>query len=130
MNRGVITLAGETGPATTSQVRTALERYLLDGTTLIDVDLTTVDLCDNSCEGSGRDVVHNGTESRLFRWCVTCHLWRNGLFGVVRRVTLCGLIAVVSGARVYGSRERVERIRRDRRTDRACRCGRWTRGTR
>ena len=36
---------------------------------------------------------------------------------MVGRVTLCGLITAVSGARVYRSRERVERIRRDRRID-------------
>ena len=36
---------------------------------------------------------------------------------MVSRVTLCGLITAVSGARVYRSCERVERIRRDRRMD-------------
>ncbi|MFG2585977.1 STAS domain-containing protein [Streptomyces malaysiensis] len=46
--RALITLAGEIGPATAPQVRTALERCLQDGITTIDVDLTTVGLCDSS----------------------------------------------------------------------------------
>ncbi|MER5213177.1 STAS domain-containing protein [Streptomyces sp. NPDC002838] len=46
--RALITLAGEVGPATAPQVRTALERCLGDGITIIDVDLTTVGLCDSS----------------------------------------------------------------------------------
>ncbi|UQA94455.1 STAS domain-containing protein [Streptomyces halobius] len=46
--RALITLAGENDPATAPQVRAALERCLNDGITTIDVDLTTVGLCDNS----------------------------------------------------------------------------------
>ncbi|MER5184668.1 STAS domain-containing protein [Streptomyces sp. NPDC002896] len=46
--RALITLAGEVGPATAPQVRTALERCLGDDITTIDVDLTTVGLCDGS----------------------------------------------------------------------------------
>ncbi|MFF6997597.1 STAS domain-containing protein [Streptomyces sp. NPDC008313] len=46
--RALITLAGEIDPATTPQVRAALERCLHDGITTIDVDLTTVDRCDTS----------------------------------------------------------------------------------
>ncbi|MEU1103097.1 STAS domain-containing protein [Streptomyces tibetensis] len=46
--RALVTLAGVIDPATASQVRTALERCLHDGITVIDVDLTTVDRCDSS----------------------------------------------------------------------------------
>ncbi|MFH9084564.1 STAS domain-containing protein [Streptomyces sp. NPDC017673] len=46
--RALITLAGEIDPATAPQVRAALERCLHDGITVIDVDMTTVDRCDNS----------------------------------------------------------------------------------
>lgn len=46
--RALITLAGEIGPSTAPQVRTAPERCLHDGITTIDVDLTTVDRCDSS----------------------------------------------------------------------------------
>ncbi|SDF99607.1 anti-anti-sigma factor [Streptomyces griseoaurantiacus] len=46
--RALITLAGEIDPVTAPQVRTALERCLYDGITTIDVDLTTVGLCDTS----------------------------------------------------------------------------------
>ncbi|TXS47735.1 STAS domain-containing protein [Streptomyces sp. t39] len=48
-NRGertVVTLAGDIGPATTPLLRAALEQCLLDGVTVIDVDLTTVGSCD------------------------------------------------------------------------------------
>ncbi|GHE70184.1 STAS domain-containing protein [Streptomyces capitiformicae] len=53
--RALITLAGEIGPATTPQVRTALERCLSDGITTIDVDLTTVGRCDSSGPGAFLD---------------------------------------------------------------------------
>ncbi|MFF8290997.1 STAS domain-containing protein [Streptomyces sp. NPDC016309] len=46
--RALVTLAGVIDPATAPRVRTALERCLHDGITLIDVDLTTVDRCDSS----------------------------------------------------------------------------------
>ncbi|MFI8856039.1 hypothetical protein ACIGW5_05170 [Streptomyces prasinus] len=48
-NRGertLVTLAGDIGPATTPLLRTALEQCLLDGVTVIDIDLTTVGSCD------------------------------------------------------------------------------------
>jgi hypothetical protein len=40
-------------------------------------------------------------ESYPSRPGATCCFWRNGLFRLVGHVTLCGLITVVSGARVY-----------------------------
>ncbi|MGW3497979.1 STAS domain-containing protein [Streptomyces sp. NPDC001020] len=55
-NRGertLVTLAGDIGPATTPLLRAALERCLLDGVTVIDVDLTTV----GSCDARGLDVL-------------------------------------------------------------------------
>ncbi|MET8584590.1 STAS domain-containing protein [Streptomyces collinus] len=55
-NRGertLVTLAGDIGPATTPLLRTALERCLLDGVTVIDIDLTTV----GSCDSRGLDVL-------------------------------------------------------------------------
>jgi anti-anti-sigma factor len=55
-NRGertLVTLAGDIGPATTSLLRAALERCLLDGVTVIDIDLTTV----GSCDARGLDVL-------------------------------------------------------------------------
>ncbi|MFI7501318.1 STAS domain-containing protein [Streptomyces sp. NPDC049687] len=54
-NRGertLVTLAGDIGPATTPLLRAALEQCLLDGVTVIDVDLTTV----GSCDAMGLDV--------------------------------------------------------------------------
>ncbi|MFJ2761795.1 STAS domain-containing protein [Streptomyces prasinus] len=55
-NRGertLVTLAGDIGPATTPLLRTALEQCLLDGVTVIDIDLTTV----GSCDARGLDVL-------------------------------------------------------------------------
>ncbi|MFE4413598.1 STAS domain-containing protein [Streptomyces sp. NPDC056821] len=55
-NRGertLVTLAGDIGPATTPLLRAALERCLLDGVTVIDIDLTTV----GSCDARGLDVL-------------------------------------------------------------------------
>ncbi|MGJ3559952.1 STAS domain-containing protein [Streptomyces sp. INA 01156] len=55
-NRGeqtLVTLAGDIGPATTPLLRTALEQCLLDGVTMIDIDLTTV----GSCDARGLDVL-------------------------------------------------------------------------
>ncbi|WP_329472990.1 STAS domain-containing protein [Streptomyces sp. NBC_01723] len=55
-NRGertLVTLAGDIGPATTPLLRAALERCLLDGVSVIDVDLTTV----GSCDGRGLDIL-------------------------------------------------------------------------
>ncbi|MFJ2016912.1 STAS domain-containing protein [Streptomyces nodosus] len=55
-NRGertLLTLAGDIGPATTPLLRTALEQCLLDGVTVIDIDLTTV----GSCDARGLDVL-------------------------------------------------------------------------
>ncbi|MFI9727977.1 STAS domain-containing protein [Streptomyces sp. NPDC052092] len=46
--RALVTLAGVIDPASAPKVRTALERCLHDGITVIDVDLTTVDRCDGS----------------------------------------------------------------------------------
>ncbi|MER5512234.1 STAS domain-containing protein [Streptomyces sp. NPDC002766] len=46
--RALITLAGEIDATTAPLVRAALERCLYDGMTTIDVDLTTVGLCDRS----------------------------------------------------------------------------------
>ncbi|MDX3264714.1 STAS domain-containing protein [Streptomyces sp. MI02-2A] len=54
-NRGertLVTLAGDIGPATTPLLRAALEQCLLDGVTVIDVDLATV----GSCDARGLDV--------------------------------------------------------------------------
>ncbi|MFF3336781.1 STAS domain-containing protein [Streptomyces sp. NPDC002888] len=54
-NRGertLVTLAGDIGPATTPLLRAALEQCLLDGVTVIDIDLTTV----GSCDAIGLDV--------------------------------------------------------------------------
>ncbi|GAA3878723.1 STAS domain-containing protein [Streptomyces lannensis] len=54
-NRGertLVTLAGDIGPATTPLLRAALEQCLLDGVTVIDVDLTTV----GSCDARGLDI--------------------------------------------------------------------------
>lgn len=48
-NRGertLVTLAGDIGPATTPLLRAALEQCLLDGVTVIDIDLATVGSCD------------------------------------------------------------------------------------
>ncbi|MER5600007.1 STAS domain-containing protein [Streptomyces sp. NPDC002265] len=55
-NRGertLVTLAGDIGPATTPLLRVALEQCLLDGVTVIDIDLTTV----GSCDARGLDVI-------------------------------------------------------------------------
>ncbi|MFJ5153295.1 STAS domain-containing protein [Streptomyces sp. NPDC088353] len=55
-NRGertLVTLAGDIGPATTPLLRAALEQCLLDGVTVIDIDLTTV----GSCDARGLDVL-------------------------------------------------------------------------
>ncbi|MFH9418667.1 STAS domain-containing protein [Streptomyces rochei] len=55
-NRGertLVTLAGDIGPATTPLLRAALERCLLDGVSVIDIDLTTV----GSCDARGLDVL-------------------------------------------------------------------------
>lgn len=46
--RALVTLAGVIDPVTAPRVRAALEQCLRDGITLIDVDLTTVDRCDDS----------------------------------------------------------------------------------
>ncbi|MEU7056726.1 STAS domain-containing protein [Streptomyces sp. NPDC046197] len=54
-NRGertLVTLAGDIGPATTPLLRAALEQCLLDGVTVIDIDLTMV----GSCDARGLDV--------------------------------------------------------------------------
>ncbi|MFF5018645.1 hypothetical protein [Streptomyces sp. NPDC001165] len=60
-NRGertFVTLAGDIGPATTPLLRAALEQCLLDGVTVIDIDLTTVGSCDaGAWMSSGR---HHG----------------------------------------------------------------------
>ncbi|MGF0173363.1 STAS domain-containing protein [Streptomyces sp. Marseille-Q5077] len=61
--RALITLAGEIGPATAPQMRTALERCLLDGITTIDVDPTTVGLCDDSGLSVFRDASRHAAES-------------------------------------------------------------------
>ncbi|WP_078884174.1 STAS domain-containing protein [Streptomyces sp. NRRL S-340] len=48
-NRGertLVTLAGDIGPATTPLLRAAVEQCLLDGVTVIDIDLATVGSCD------------------------------------------------------------------------------------
>ncbi|MGW2707667.1 STAS domain-containing protein [Streptomyces sp. NPDC001356] len=55
-NRGertLVTLAGDIGPATTPLLRAAVEQCLLDGVTVIDIDLTTV----GSCDARGLDVL-------------------------------------------------------------------------
>ncbi|MFE5191933.1 STAS domain-containing protein [Streptomyces sp. NPDC056628] len=55
-NRGertLVTLAGDIGPATTPLLRAALERCLLDGVSVIDIDLTTV----GSCDARGLDIL-------------------------------------------------------------------------
>lgn len=55
-NRGeqtLVTLAGDIGPATTPLLKAAVEQCLLDGVTLIDIDLTTV----GSCDARGLDVL-------------------------------------------------------------------------
>ncbi|MGX1545423.1 STAS domain-containing protein [Streptomyces adustus] len=50
--RALVTLVGDIGPATTPLLRAALERCLLDGVTVIDIDLTTV----GSCDARGLDI--------------------------------------------------------------------------
>ncbi|MFF7898291.1 STAS domain-containing protein [Streptomyces sp. NPDC088337] len=55
-NRGErtqVTLAGDIGPATTPLLRAALEQCLLDGVTVIDIDLATV----GSCDARGLDIL-------------------------------------------------------------------------
>ncbi|MFG3010389.1 STAS domain-containing protein [Streptomyces cinerochromogenes] len=55
-NRGertLVTLAGDIGPATTPLLRAAVEQCLLDGVTVIDIDLATV----GSCDARGLDVL-------------------------------------------------------------------------
>ncbi|WSW80327.1 STAS domain-containing protein [Streptomyces sp. NBC_00996] len=61
--RALITLAGEIDPVTAPLVRTALERCLLDGITTIDVDLTTVGLCDITGLGVFLDASQHATET-------------------------------------------------------------------
>ncbi|MEV5007871.1 MULTISPECIES: STAS domain-containing protein [unclassified Streptomyces] len=59
-NRGertFVTLAGDIGPATTPLLRAALEQCLLDGVTVIDIDLTTV----GSCDAGGLDVLQSAS---------------------------------------------------------------------
>jgi anti-anti-sigma factor len=59
-NRGertFVTLAGDIGPATTPLLRAALEQCLLDGVTVIDIDLTTV----GSCDAGGLDVLRSAS---------------------------------------------------------------------
>ncbi|MYQ49564.1 STAS domain-containing protein [Streptomyces sp. SID4985] len=59
-NRGertLVTLAGDIGPATTPLLRAALEQCLLDGVTVIDIDLTTV----GSCDAGGLDVLRSAS---------------------------------------------------------------------
>lgn len=62
--RALITLAGEIDPVTAPQVRAALERCLDDGITTIDVDLTTVGLCDDSGLDVFLDASRHATEAR------------------------------------------------------------------
>lgn len=60
-NRGertLVTLAGDIGPATTPLLRAALEQCLLDGVTVIDIDLTTV----GSCDAGGLDVLLSASQ--------------------------------------------------------------------
>ncbi|MFR9790676.1 STAS domain-containing protein [Streptomyces sp. MB22_4] len=55
-NRGertLVTLVGDIGPATTPLLRAAVEQCLLDGVTVIDIDLATV----GSCDARGLDVL-------------------------------------------------------------------------
>ncbi|MCX5048890.1 MULTISPECIES: STAS domain-containing protein [unclassified Streptomyces] len=55
-NRGertLVTLAGDIGSATTPLLRAAMEQCLLDGVTVIDIDLTTV----GSCDARGLDIL-------------------------------------------------------------------------
>ncbi|MFD8912988.1 STAS domain-containing protein [Streptomyces sp. NPDC059575] len=59
-NRGertLVTLAGDIGPATTPLLRAALEQCLLDGVTVIDIDLATV----GSCDAGGLDVLRSAS---------------------------------------------------------------------
>ncbi|MEU5089211.1 STAS domain-containing protein [Streptomyces sp. NPDC021356] len=60
-NRGehtLVTLAGDIGPATTPLLRAALEQCLLDGVTVIDIDLATV----GSCDARGLDVLMSASQ--------------------------------------------------------------------
>ncbi|WP_405639510.1 STAS domain-containing protein [Streptomyces sp. NBC_00019] len=62
--RALITLAGEIDPATAPQVQAALEQCLYDGITVIDIDLTTVGLCDGSGLSVFLDASRHAAEAR------------------------------------------------------------------
>ncbi|MFI1536759.1 STAS domain-containing protein [Streptomyces anandii] len=64
--RALVTLAGVIDSATAPHVRAALERCLRDGITLIDVDLTTVDRCDDSGLSVFLDVSRHAAENHAF----------------------------------------------------------------
>ncbi|MGW3020543.1 STAS domain-containing protein [Streptomyces longwoodensis] len=53
-------------PVTAPRVRAALDQCLQDGITLIDVDLTTVDRCDDSGLRVFLDVSERAAESQAF----------------------------------------------------------------
>ncbi|KES06249.1 anti-sigma factor antagonist [Streptomyces toyocaensis] len=64
--RALVTLAGVIDPVTAPRVRAALEQCLRDGITLIDVDLTTVDHCDDSGLRVFLDVSEQAAEAQAF----------------------------------------------------------------
>ncbi|MDT0614313.1 STAS domain-containing protein [Streptomyces lancefieldiae] len=72
-NRGertLVTLTGDIGPATTPLLRAALEQCLLDGVTVIDVDLATV----GSCDARGLDVFLSASRrARRVHACLRLH---------------------------------------------------------
>ncbi|WP_217143934.1 STAS domain-containing protein [Streptomyces sp. AC627_RSS907] len=72
-NRGertLVTLTGDIGPATTPLLRAALEQCLLDGVTVIDVDLAGV----GSCDARGLDVLLSASQrARRVHACLRLH---------------------------------------------------------
>ncbi|MEU3518684.1 STAS domain-containing protein [Streptomyces sp. NPDC006654] len=64
--RALVTLAGVIDPVTAPRVRAALEQCLRDGITLIDVDLTTVDRCDDNGLRVFLDVSEHAAEAQAF----------------------------------------------------------------
>ncbi|MEU3506490.1 STAS domain-containing protein [Streptomyces longwoodensis] len=64
--RSLVTLAGVIDPLTAPLVRAALEQCLRDGITLIDVDLTPVERCDDSGLRVFLDVSEHAAEAQGF----------------------------------------------------------------
>ncbi|MFI1375066.1 STAS domain-containing protein [Streptomyces longwoodensis] len=75
-------------PVTAPRVRAALDQCLQDGITLIDVDLTTVDRCDDSGLRVFLDVSERAAESRRSSCCTT-HPHRPNDCSWTRAPTVC-----------------------------------------